>query len=212
MMQIIRFNESRRLLRRGGLCRAAACRRCRAHGGRHSRPRSHALPRSDGSRRCRGRHRPAAGCRTPTRLRDGYARSGTRRWACGTAASGAHRAASPPANTAGTHRRRGGRRGTRMLTPSASARFGSRAHMPRRVNSGTWSVISRKPVPAPVARLPGQLRPLPAMHSSRPRKSSRKSAVSFRRPRCSCRPGCTSSPSVGCAPHSAPVSSYWIGS
>ena len=26
------------------------------------------------------------------------------------------------------------------------------------------------------------------------------------------KPGCTSMPKVGCAPHSAPVSSYWIGS
>ena len=49
-----------------------------------------------------------------------------------------------------------GRRGTRMLMPSASARFGSRAHMPRLVNSGMWSVTSLKPVPAPVARFAGQ--------------------------------------------------------
>ena len=65
----------------------------------------------------------------------------------------------------------------RMATLSASARLGSRAHKPRLANSGMWSVTSVKPVPAPVARSAGQpARFLPAMHSSRRRRSRRKSA------------------------------------
>ena len=101
------------------------------------------------------RHRPAAGCRTARALRGGCWPRGTRRSACGTAASGAHRAC-VPAGEYGFHSSPlGVLRGTRMLTPSASARLGSRAHMPRLVNSGMWSVTSVKPVPAPVARPPG---------------------------------------------------------
>ena len=77
---------------------------------------------------------------------------------------------------------------------SASARLGSRAHRPRLANSGIWSVTSVKPVPAPVARSAGQpARFLPAMHSSRRRKSRRKSAVSCRR--------CAAEPQAGMHVH-----------
>src|SRR5215475_3501822 len=82
---------------------------------------------------------------------------------------------------------------------SASACLGSRAHRPRLLNSGMWSVTSVNPVPEPVASPPGQPARLlpPVMHSSRARKSRRKSAVSCRRRRSILKPGCTSMPSVG---------------
>ena len=86
--------------------------------------------------------------------------------------------------------------------------------MPRLVNSGTWSVISRKPVPAaPVARLPGQLRPL-AGDALEPSEELVEEvggllqAPAMQLQAADARP----CPSVGCAPQSWPFSSYWIGS